>query len=566
MNLGDTLISVAEAMNSQFERDNATRIAALCLFKAVERTCHTFPYLNLSLKPVAKLLAMESLFLANDTAFELYDRVNRAHLDKMKPRHKKTIQRIIKTYMKNCDLLLTKERLKQYIILTIRQDIACQTLIGTMFDTCVFVAKTSLMNKRTPMQLVIIALGAIFSAIETLSEMEDAMTLNQSVSDQNKQNNQRSHDLISCYSNVAENKTKCGKFHDELLIEDILSGIGECTNKMINDSQLSKTRNLHNKRQQRIVGLLLCIFDDASFLNTLYEFNNLVNSWLNTCFTLNEIHDAIKELQMEGCAETDKKKKKKGLVDWTTRLSNPEFPLFTIKKFKFCYPNTDKIVLQNVHCDIQIQQKRWVQIKGPSGSGKSTLIKLFLKMIDCENPESFVFMGHQDYEFLSIREIVSTNCVGGGLFYETVKYNVMYSVNHCDDELVDYYFKLFGIGTFAEHCDKNINMMSSGQQQKIKVIRIILLILQRLYEPDGRHKQIFFLDEPTANMDPYSETVVLNELKTLREKYNLSFIFVSHSVAAAKYADCYLGIREDGQLYLEDYCEEDAIVLDICDT
>jgi ABC-type lipoprotein export system ATPase subunit len=255
---------------------------------------------------------------------------------------------------------------------------------------------------------------------------------------------------------------------------------------------------------------------------------------------------------------------KRGIVDWT-RMSNDNVPLYTIQKFRFCYPDTDVVVLKNELDDIHIQQNRWVQIKGPSGSGKSTLIKLFLKTIETETPESFVFMGHSDYEFLSIREFVSTNSVGNGLFYETVEYNVYYSINHRDDALVSEYFDKFNIGVFDEHREKNINMMSSGQQQKIKVIRIILLILQRLHDPDGRHKQIFFLDEPTANMDPKSESVVLTELKMLREKYKLSFVFVSHSVAAASYADCYLGIDDTGQLYTEERPTEDAITLELED-
>jgi ABC-type lipoprotein export system ATPase subunit len=480
----------------------------------------------------------------------------------MKPEYEKCIQRTIKTYTRKCDLLLTKERLKQYITLTIRKDIASQALLANIMDTVFFAVKTSLMRRQTPLQMAILTGGIIFSTIDTLREMSESIELNQEVTVQTQLHNQRCHDMISCYLNVAENKNKEGRFHDDVLIEEILCGIDDCTTKMLNDSHLSKTRLNRHQRQHRMVAILMSVFKDASILNTLYETNYLINGWLNTCFNLSEIYAAIKELRMDELEPHSDKRR--GNVDWT-KLNNPDVPLFSIKKFKFCYPDTDKVVLKNESDTIHIQQNRWIQIKGPSGSGKSTLIKLFLKTIETETPKSFVFMGHNDYEFLSIREFVSTNSVGNGLFYETVEYNVYYSINHRDDDLVRHYFHHFNIGDFDAEREKNINMMSSGQQQKIKVIRIVLLILQRLYEPEGRHKQIFFLDEPTANMDPHSEQIVLNELKALREKFSLSFMFVSHSVAAMKFADEFLVIGDDRQLYTESKEAEDAIVLDLCD-
>jgi len=558
-----TFACLNDAMKKQFRADNAKRMAALFAFKIIERCCQMFPYLETPLTPLGSLLTMEGLFLVNNQMYNIYDHQNRVYLDKMKPGYRDIIHDIIRTYMNNCDVIVTKERLKQYITLTIRKDIACQALIGNVIDTGFFVVKTSFMRKQTPLQSAILLAGIAFSTVETLGEMNTTMEMNNEVINETQQHNQRCHDLISCYQSVAENKDQHGKYHDDCMIGDILKGVDSCTTKLLNDSYLSRVRNRRQQRQHRMVAILMSVFKDASVLNTLYETNYLISSWLNTCFTLNEIHTAMNELQMD---ELDKHRhhRKRGMIDWT-RLGNTAIPLFTIKKFRFCYPNTEKTVLKNEMDDIHVPQDKWVQIKGPSGSGKSTLIKLFLKTIESATPESFLFLKHGDYEFLSIREFVSTNSVGGGLFYESVDYNVYYSINHKDDDLVRHYFHHFGIGDFDAEREKNINMMSSGQQQKIKVIRIVLLILQRLYDPEGRHKQAFFLDEPTANMDPLSEQIVLNELKALREKFNLSYIFISHSVAAMQFADEFLRIGEDGQLYTEVKEKGDAIVLDLCD-
>jgi hypothetical protein len=132
MDLRDVIANVKDALHGQFHKGNAKRLALLTLFKTVERSCNTFPYLNTRLKPMYNLLAMESLFLVNDLTFSWYDRANRHYLEKMKDDYENVIQRIIKTYMKKCDLLLTKERLKQYITLNIRKDIVTQSLIGKL--------------------------------------------------------------------------------------------------------------------------------------------------------------------------------------------------------------------------------------------------------------------------------------------------------------------------------------------------------------------------------------------------------------------------------------------------
>jgi ABC-type lipoprotein export system ATPase subunit len=558
---GATIINVLAEHFS--DPRNIKRDSALAAFKIAEKFTESFPYIADRSKPLHTLVINEGLFLSMETTFSLYESENRSYLDDLKTTHEKRIHQAICHYMKTGDVLLAKNRLKQCIPLTIRKDIACQALIGNLIDVVLFTIKVFVIHKPNRTHLSILSVGILYSLFESLNEIDSISELTKEVNVQTQLHNQRSHNMISCFLNVAENKDADGKFQNDKSVCEILDGIKEYTTKTLNESSLSCTKNHRFYKQQRLTTIILLVFNNLSILNTLNEAGRLVHNLTYNSYNLIELCNAMEELQLKDI-ETLKPNNKRSIIDWN-RLNSAETPLYTIKKFKFCYPGTERIVLKNQLDDIHIEQNCWLQIKGPSGSGKSTLIKLFLKTIDSENPKSFVFLGHKDYDFLSIREFVSTNSVGNGLFYDTVEFNVYYSINHKNDNLVRRYFNLFGIGDYDAEKEKNINMMSSGQQQKIKAIRIILLILQRLHDPNGRHKQIFFLDEPTANMDPLSESIVLCELKRLRELYKLSFVFVSHSIAASQYADMYLIIGEDAQLRLEKKEPDDEIVLIIED-
>lgn len=564
MELLRTLTTINLFMGEQlFDVDNIKRNSALVAFKLTEKLTQNFPYIT-RLKPMQSCVVNEGLFVLMDQTFQLYETENRKSLNNMKTDHSKKINQVIRSYMKNGNMILTKERLKQYLPLTIRKDVACQTLFACAIDVVLFSAKMAFIHKYNRMQLAVLSAGILYSFVETMKELEETSEINKEVDVQTQLHNQRCHNMISCYLNVAENKDLEGNFHDDTSIKGILDGIDEYVNKTLNDSALSVKRNKRFYKQQRVTTSLMLAFNNVSILNTLHESNALINNIMYTCFNLTQIGESLDALNMKE-VEMSEVENKRSIVNWS-RMDRDEIPLYTIKKFRFCYSGTDRVVLKNDFDDIHIKQNCWLQVRGPSGCGKSTLIKLFLKTIDTDYPNAFVFLNHPDYDFISIREFVSTNSVGNGLFYDTVEFNVYYSINHRDDELVKYYFNMFNIGDFDREREKNINMMSSGQQQKIKVIRIILLILQRLYQPDVRHKQIFFLDEPTANMDPASEATVLSELKRLREKYNLSFIFVSHSVAAGKYADEHLIVGADGQLSLGTKPVKDAITLVIDDS
>jgi len=174
-------------------------------------------------------------------------------------------------------------------------------------------------------------------------------------------------------------------------------------------------------------------------------------------------------------------------------------------------------------------------IAGESGSGKSTLAKLILRAIDPDSGKIFFEneevsnkstlknirmkcqMVYQDpYESINprmkIEQIISEPLEIHGIPADKRKNMVLDALRQVKLEPVD------------DIAQKNPHMLSGGQRQRVVLARALVL------KPN-----VIIADEPVSMLDVSIRAEILELIKEIQEKNNISIIYITHDLATAKY-------------------------------
>ena len=73
----------------------------------------------------------------------------------------------------------------------------------------------------------------------------------------------------------------------------------------------------------------------------------------------------------------------------------------------------------------------------------------------------------------------------------------------------------------VDRLDDMVDNLSTGQKQRIKLIRLIL-----------HDRPIWILDEATSNLDQDIENIILTHLRQLQQEKRKTVLFISHHFSA----------------------------------
>ena len=203
----------------------------------------------------------------------------------------------------------------------------------------------------------------------------------------------------------------------------------------------------------------------------------------------------------------------------------------------------DVTILKGV--DLHIKKGEVVTIVGPSGAGKTTLLQILGTLDNAGNEKpyeltingvslnnlndqqmaafrnkniGFIFQFHQLLpEFTALENVCIPAYIGGKEKKETV---------NSAKELLNF----LGLSHRIHH---KPNELSGGEQQRVAVARALI------NEP-----AVIFADEPSGNLDSASAKNLHELFFELRDKFNQTFVLVTHNKELAEMADRTLTMKD----------------------
>lgn len=273
----------------------------------------------------------------------------------------------------------------------------------------------------------------------------------------------------------------------------------------------------------------------GAFTLFIREFPNLLSSIQDLINNVEGLKMLFEFLELK----TDRHE---GTLPVEKRLDN-EYTL-EVRDVSFAYPGTDEMVLQNISLKFEVGEK--MAIVGMNGSGKTTLIKLICRLYD--PTEGVILLNGIDikkYDYQEYLRLLSVVFQDFHLYAFKLGNNVAAS-NGMDEEKTIAALEKVGfsnrLATLSEKLDtflyKNYDEsgieFSGGEAQKIAMARAVY-----------KNAPIVILDEPTAALDPLSESEIYENFAEVIG--NRTAIYISHRLSSCRFCDR-IAVFDEGKL------------------
>ena len=241
-------------------------------------------------------------------------------------------------------------------------------------------------------------------------------------------------------------------------------------------------------------------------------------------------------------------------------MGNQQQPLLEVTDVKKYFPihrgalkRTMGFVKAVDGVSLKVQPGETLGVVGESGSGKTTLGRCITKLYELTEGEIILRTEGKEYQVSQVKgdELKDFRRNAQTIFQdpysslnprmsvlETVGEPLLVNKLARGRELEDRVTEIIlQVGLRVEHLRRYPHSFSGGQRQRIGIARALVV-----------NPQLVVADEPVSALDVSIQAQILNLLDDLQDRFNLTYIFVSHAMSVVRYISDRIAVMYGGKL------------------
>ena len=184
-------------------------------------------------------------------------------------------------------------------------------------------------------------------------------------------------------------------------------------------------------------------------------------------------------------------------------------------------------------------------IIGKSGAGKSTLVRI-MSLLEKPDSGAVLYDGErvdtlEGHALIERRRRIGMIFQNFNLFSSrTAAKNIAYPLEICrvpPDQIKERVANLLELVGLADRADSPVSRLSGGQKQRVAIARAL-----------ANNPDVLFCDEATSALDPGTTRSILNLIREIQRKMNLTVVIVTHQMEVVRDACDFVAVIDEGKV------------------
>jgi peptide/nickel transport system ATP-binding protein len=241
-------------------------------------------------------------------------------------------------------------------------------------------------------------------------------------------------------------------------------------------------------------------------------------------------------------------------------MTNHQEPLLEVKDLKKYFPIQSGFLQRNHgyikavdRVSLTVQPGETLGVVGESGSGKTTLGRCVTKLYEATGGSILLRTGDKAFEVTKIKgeDLRAFRRSAQTIFQDPYsslnpRMNILETVGEpllvnglahgkeLEDRVTE---MILQVGLRVEHLRRFPHSFSGGQRQRVGIARALVV-----------NPKLVVADEPVSALDVSIQAQILNLLQEMQDKYQLTYIFISHAMSVIRYVSNRIAVMYAGRL------------------